>query len=99
LKPVDIPEEILASLHKSINANMILGDPVKVQGSSFIPIISVTCAYGGTSGNFNSGAGGITIEPVAIIAIHNEKFNFLQIKRKGELECISDILSAVLDVR
>lgn len=84
-----IMENTLEKMREMVDVSTIIGDPIKTDGTTLIPVSKVS--YGFTSGGTDlpskqnaelfggGGGGGITITPVAFIVIQNDKVRMMQI--------------------
>lgn len=84
-----IMENTLEKMREMVDVSTIIGDPIKTDGTTLIPVSKVS--YGFTSGGTDlpskqnselfggGGGGGISITPVAFIVIQNDKVRMMQI--------------------
>ena len=106
----DITKTALESIRSMLDANTIIGEPIKtVSGTEIIPIskISVGYASGGvdyvnkevkTSNNFGGGGGtGITVSPVAFLVVSADgNVNILNIDAPAVTAAAPDAISQVV---
>lgn len=84
-----IMENTLEKMREMVDVSTIIGDPIKTDGTTLIPVSKVS--YGFTSGGTDlpskqnaelfggGGGGGISITPVAFIVIQDDKVRMMQI--------------------
>lgn len=84
-----IMENTLEKMREMVDVSTIIGDPIRTDGTTLIPVSKVS--YGFTSGGTDlpskqnaelfggGGGGGISITPVAFIVIQNDKVRMMQI--------------------
>jgi len=89
-KPQELISTIVEELKSMATTESVVGEPIKVDGKTIIPVIKVSMGFGGGGGEDTGsqkhggtgggGGGGIKIEPVAFIVADEEQVSLLPIK-------------------
>ena len=92
-KPQEIISTIVEELKSMATTESIVGEPMKVDDKTIIPVIKISMGFGGGGGEDTGGkkhggtggggGGGIKIEPAAFIVVEEEKVSLLPIKPKS----------------
>jgi len=90
------PEQDSNGFDNLLAGKLVLGEPLKVGGTTLVPVISVTAGYGKFS-DTNGGGGGFLLNPVAIVAIHGESTQVYSLQRQGTVEELSSVLDELID--
>lgn len=93
--PGDISESILAGLKTAAAPNMVLGEPVTVQGTTLVPVISITTVYGGSANR--AGGGGFKLDPVAVMTVRDREINVYPLKHDNVVEKLAALLPEILE--
>ncbi|MBN2105130.1 sporulation protein [bacterium] len=101
----DLVKTVLKELREISKTQTVVGDPIKVQAATVIPVSKVSLGFGigGGEGSEKSSAyegtgGGISIEPQAFIVVQNEKVELISLKKTGTaLGEVVDLVPKVLD--
>jgi len=80
------------SFDKILAGKLVLGEPLKVGGTTLVPVVSVTAGYGKFS-DTNGGGGGFLLNPVAIVAIQGDSTQVYSLQR----QCTAEELSSVIN--
>ena len=91
----DMIRTSLESIRSMIDANTIIGDPIRSEdGTTIIPVSKVSFAFasGGAdtgkapqSDKFGGGAGGgVTVQPIAFLVLKEGRVQLLQLADKGQ---------------
>ncbi|WP_092485794.1 GerW family sporulation protein [Desulfoscipio geothermicus] len=94
--PGDMSKSILTGLKTAAAPNMVLGEPIAVQGTTLVPVISITTAYGGSANH--TGGGGFKIDPVAVVALRDGEINVYPLQRGNAVEKLAALLPKVLEL-
>jgi uncharacterized spore protein YtfJ len=75
-------EKTVAEIEKMLTTKTVVGDPIKVEGSTLIPLISVGFGFGAAGGSSKDpkkgpGQGGVTgggggVKPVALVVVSED---------------------------
>jgi sporulation protein YtfJ len=78
---------ILGEMKQVIQNETVIGEPIKAGGVTLLPVSRISIGFGaggGKSGSKNREAegtgGGISIEPVAFLVVHENKVDLLPVK-------------------
>jgi len=81
---------VLTELKKLSSTETIIGKPISVNEVTVVPISKVSMGFGvgGSTGKIKKGeneatGGGVSIEPVALLIIREEKVELMSIKKEG----------------
>ena len=102
-------EKVMGELHQIVQTKTVVGEPVKTENLTLIPVSKISFGFGaggGQEGKGQSGTGGgATVEPIAFVVIdHEGKVQILNLSEKevswGQLvglmpEAVSKIKSLV----
>ena len=102
-------EKVMGELHQIVQTKTVVGEPVKTENLTLIPVSKISFGFGaggGREGKGQSGTGGgATVEPIAFVVIdHEGKVEILNLSEKevswGQLvglmpEAVSKIKSLV----
>ena len=102
-------EKVMGELHQIVQTKTVVGEPVKTENLTLIPVSKISFGFGaggGQEGKGQSGTGGgATVEPIAFVVIdHEGKVQILNLSEKevswGQLvglmpEAVSKIKSFV----
>ena len=102
-------ENVMGELHQIVQTKTVVGEPVKTENLTLIPVSKISFGFGaggGREGKGQSGTGGgATVEPIAFVVIdHEGKVQILNLSEKevswGQLvglmpEAVSKIKSLV----
>lgn len=102
-------EKVMGELHQIVQTKTVVGEPVKTENLTLIPVSKISFGFGaggGREGKGQSGTGGgATVEPIAFVVIdHEGKVQILNLSEKevswGQLvglmpEAVSKIKSLV----
>lgn len=102
-------EKVMGELHQIVQTKTVVGEPVKTDNLTLIPVSKISFGFGaggGREGKGQSGTGGgATVEPIAFVVIdHEGKVQILNLSEKevswGQLvglmpEAVSKIKSLV----
>ena len=106
-KPQDLISTIVEELKSMAKTESIVGEPIKVDGKTIIPVIKISMGFGGGGGEDTSdkkggtgggGGGGIKVEPVAFIVADEEEVSLLPIKPKSldkVVEVVPELISKI----
>ena len=102
----DLMDTTLDSIKTTIDANTIIGDPIKAENTVVVPISKVTIGFGIGGGeynknnkkdikydaNFAGGSGGaITISPVAFVVVENGETRLISLE--DNINLVDNILT------
>ncbi|MFZ2956480.1 MAG: spore germination protein GerW family protein [Candidatus Ozemobacteraceae bacterium] len=81
---------VLSELQVAINSKTVIGDPIKAQNWTLIPVTKVSFGFGAGGGEgkkdastFGGGSGGgASIEPIAVIAVNTEEVKLISLRGK-----------------
>jgi len=85
----------LSGIDSTTFEQLVLGKPVLVQETTMLPILSVSAAYGGSSGQQGVGGGGIRLDPVAIVVMVKDRVSVYSL-RPGQVANPLASLAALL---
>ena len=107
-KPQELIKAIVEELKTMATTESIVGEPIKVDDKTIIPVIKISMGFGGgggadtgsnkPGGTGGGGGGGIKIEPVAFIVSDEEKVSLLPIKPKSfdkVVEVVPELISKI----
>ncbi len=110
-RPIDnMLDKTMQKIKEMVDINTIIGDPVKVDDTTIIPISKVT--YGFASGGsefspkkteenplFGGGSGaGVTISPVAFLSVTNGIVSILRVEpSNSSVDRVIDMLPGTID--
>jgi len=107
-KPQELISTIVEELKSMATTESVVGEPIKVDGKTIIPVIKVSMGFGGGGGEDTGsqkhggtgggGGGGIKIEPVAFIVADEEQVSLLPIKPKSldkVVEVVPELISKI----
>lgn len=111
-----ILKTIVDELEKMIETKTVVGEPITVAGKTIIPVSKVCFGFGSGGGEdpkeekqgaikFGGGGGaGAKIEPIAFLAITDEKVELLPVSGKGKIlgtiiEAVPEILDKVKEIK
>jgi uncharacterized spore protein YtfJ len=106
-KPQDLISTIVEELKSMAKTEAIVGEPIKVNGKTIIPVIKISMGFGGGGGEDTSdkkggtgggGGGGIKVEPVAFIVADEAEVSLLPIKPKSldkVVEVVPELISKI----
>lgn len=90
---------VLTELKKLSSTETIIGEPIKVNDITVVPVSKVSIGFGAGGGikNTKEGegeatGGGVTIEPVAILVIRGDKSELITMNKEGT------VLGQVIDL-
>lgn len=100
-------EALVSHLENLITAKTIVGEPIKVDNATIIPIITTSFGFGtgageGTepsksgSGKGSGGGAGAKVSPTALVVIKDGDVNVYSLGQKGTIEKFAGILPEVL---
>jgi uncharacterized spore protein YtfJ len=106
-KPQDLISTIVEELKSMATTDSVVGEPIKVDDKTIVPVIKISMGFGGGSGGENAsagggGGGGIRIEPVAFIVADEEEVSLLPIKPKSldkVVEVVPELISKIKSAR
>ena len=85
----DLISEALGKIHEMADANTVMGDPIKVDGITIIPVSKVSYGFAGGGSDlpvksekeaFGGGTGGgMTLQPLGFLVVSNGDVKFIQI--------------------
>ncbi|MBN2414734.1 sporulation protein [bacterium] len=101
----DLIKTVLDELRKMTRTENVVGDPLKLDTATIIPVsrISVGFGAGGGAGTGDTGrgeatGGGASIEPVAFIVIRDDKVELISVKEeKMSLGKVIDLVPGLID--
>jgi len=107
-KPQEVISTIVEELKSMATTESVVGEPIKVDDKTIIPVIKISMGFGGGGGEDTGGqkhggtggggGGGIRIEPVAFIVADEEKVSLLPIKPKSfdkVVEVVPELISKI----
>jgi uncharacterized spore protein YtfJ len=78
--------EVFKSIIEHAGAKIVYGEPVSVDGKTVLPIATIRCGFGGSSGGKGSnwqhgggGGGGLIAKPVGVVEITQSQTRFIPI--------------------
>ncbi len=81
-----------SGLDKKLAGQLVLGEPLKVDDTTLVPVISVTAGYGRFSDS-NGGGGGFLLNPAAIVAIQGNSIRVYSLQNQCTVEELSSVIS------
>jgi uncharacterized spore protein YtfJ len=78
--------EVFKSIIEHAGAKIVYGEPVSVDGKTVLPVATIRCGFGGSSGgkgnnwqHGSSGGGGLVAKPVGVVEITPSQTRFIPI--------------------
>ncbi len=95
----DSINELAGSLEKFAAAKTVVGDPVVIDDTIILPLVSMTFGMGTgkTAGNSAAGGMGGKISPTAVIVIHNGITRLINISTHTGMDRILDMVPDFVD--
>lgn len=91
----DMLDSSMEKLRKLIDVNTIIGDPIKIDGMTILPVSKVSFGYAGGGSDlptskpgdlFGGGTGaGVTVQPIAFLIIKPEGVQLLQLANANNI--------------
>ncbi len=112
-KAKDLISEALGKIHEMADANTVMGDPIKVDGITIIPVSKVSYGFAGGGSDlptknekeaFGGGTGGgMTLQPLGFLIVSNGDVKFIQInldtsKTSAVVNMIPDLIDKIKDI-
>jgi uncharacterized spore protein YtfJ len=79
-------EEVFKSIIEHAGAKTVYGEPVSVDGKTVLPVATIRCGFGGSSGGKGSnwqhgggGGGGLIAKPLGVVEITQSQTRFIPI--------------------
>ncbi|MDD7429031.1 MAG: spore germination protein GerW family protein [Oscillospiraceae bacterium] len=109
----DLISEALGKIHEMADANTVMGDPIKVDGITIIPVSKVSYGFAGGGSDlpvksekeaFGGGTGGgMTLQPLGFLVVSNGDVRFIQInldtsKTSAVVNMIPELLDKIKDM-
>ena len=109
----DLISEALGKIHEMADANTVMGDPIKVDGITIIPVSKVSYGFAGGGSDlpvksekeaFGGGTGGgMTLQPLGFLIVSNGDVKFIQInldtsKTSAVVNMIPDLIDKIKDI-
>lgn len=109
----DLISEALGKIHEMADANTVMGDPIKVDGITIIPVSKVSYGFAGGGSDlpvksekeaFGGGTGGgMTLQPLGFLVVSNGDVRFIQInldtsKTSAVVNMIPDLIDKIKDI-
>lgn len=109
----DLISEALGKIHEMADANTVMGDPIKVDGITIIPVSKVSYGFAGGGSDlpvksekeaFGGGTGGgMTLQPLGFLVVSNGDVKFIQInldtsKTSAVVNMIPEIIDKIKDM-
>lgn len=106
----DLISEALGKIHEMADANTVMGDPIKVDGITIIPVSKVSYGFAGGGSDlptksekeaFGGGTGGgMTLQPLGFLVVSGGDVKFLQInldtsKTSAVVNMIPDLIDKI----
>ena len=108
-KPVEnVLEQTLKNLKTIIDVNSIVGEPIKNEGATIIPISKVSLGFVSGGGEYNNqkkkkcevnypfaggSGGGCNITPIGFLVIIKDNVRFIKVDCESNIEKVIDIAS------
>lgn len=100
-------DALVSHLENLVTAKTIVGEPIKVDNATIIPIISTSFGFGtgageGTEpsksggGKGSGGGAGAKVSPTALVIIQNGEVNVYSLGKKGTMEQLAGIMPEIL---
>ena len=95
-------EALFKGLDTFVSSKTVVGDPIKVDDATIIPLMDVTCglAAGSFAGNAaakGSGGMGTRMTPVAMLIIQNGAVRMINVKDQDTVTRIMDMVPGFID--
>ncbi len=97
----EILKTITGEMQKSLSARTVVGDPITLEGTTIIPLVSVGMGFGAGSGfgkgqdaAGGGGGGGLGMKPVAVIIIDSHGVRVERLK-EARPSLVEDLVQAV----
>lgn len=109
----DLISEALGKIHEMADANTVMGDPIKVDGITIIPVSKVSYGFAGGGSDlpvksekeaFGGGTGGgMTLQPLGFLVVSGGDVRFIQInldtsKTSAVVNMIPELLDKIKDM-
>ncbi|MGN0695626.1 MAG: GerW family sporulation protein [Oscillospiraceae bacterium] len=109
----DLISEALGKIHEMADANTVMGDPIKVDGITIIPVSKVSYGFAGGGSDlpvksekeaFGGGTGGgMTLQPLGFLVVSNGDVKFIQInldtsKTSAVVNMIPELIDKIKDM-
>ena len=92
-------QELIKNLEGTLNNNTVIGEPIKVDGATIVPLIEVN--FGMAAGSFDDekGAGGMGCRmiPYALLVVQNGMTKLINIKNQDAISKAIDLVPDVVN--
>lgn len=112
-KVKDLIKEAMGQIHEMADANTMMGNPVKVDGTTVIPVSKVSYGFAGGGSDipnksekeaFGGGTGGgITMQPLGFLVFSKGDVRFIQVnedtsKTSALINMIPEVVNKIQDI-
>lgn len=104
---VQLIDNLVTTLERNINTKTVIGEPVKVENCTLVPVMDLTFGFGGgagegkakeeQAGTGSGGGGAARLAPKAIIVIKAGEVSVVPFTRGGPLEKLIEEIPTILD--
>lgn len=112
-KAKDLVKEAMSQIHQMADANTMMGEPVKVDGTTVIPVSKVSYGFMGGGSDipnksekecFGGGTGGgITMQPLGFLVFSKGDVRFIQVnaetsKTSALINMVPELINKIQDI-
>lgn len=112
-KAKDLVKEAMSQIHQMADANTMMGEPVKVDGTTVIPVSKVSYGFVGGGSDipnksekecFGGGTGGgITMQPLGFLVFSKGDVRFIQVnaetsKTSALINMVPELINKIQDI-